>query len=62
MKKTMNLNKLKTNQAVKITKVLSERLNKKEAKKGVDLVSLAKDLAKRHIDKIKVSSDEESEE
>lgn len=62
MKKKMNLKKMDVNQAVKITKVISERLNKKEEKGGVNLVNLAKDLAKRHVEKSKISSDEKSEE
>ncbi len=62
MKKKMNLKKIEASEASKITKVISERLNKKEAKEGVNLVNLAKDLAKRHVEKIKVSSDEKSEE
>jgi len=62
MKKKMNLKKMDANQAVKITKVISERLNKKEEKGGVNLTNLARDLAKRHVEKSKISSDEESEE
>ena len=65
MKKKIDLSKMKKSEAGKISKILSERVKEpiKSAKEGVDLIGLAKTLAKRHVEKIKkASDDDESEE
>ena len=64
MKKKIDLSKMKKSEEGKISKILSERVNKpvKTAKEGVDLIGLAKTLAKRHVEKIKKTSDDEESE
>ena len=52
-KATINFKKIKESEATKITKAISDKLGKSEAKPGVDLVGLTKNLAQRHIEKMK---------
>lgn len=51
------LDDIKKNRAERVLKALSAR-PQSSVKKGVDLASLAQNLAKRHIEKLKSSSEE----
>ena len=57
-KEPMNLNKIKTSRTEKILNAISSRPTS-EVKKGVNLVDLARNLAKRHVEKTKSSEGEE---
>jgi hypothetical protein len=58
-KTTMNLKKLKTSPVEKMLNAISNRPTNGDGKKVVDLTSLAQNLAKRHVEKLKSSPEEE---
>ena len=55
----MNLKKLKTSPVEKMLNAISNRPTNGDGKKVVDLTSLAQNLAKRHVEKLKSSPEEE---